>query len=68
MHYFSVSATAKAWFSQCTCFQTVETAPKLDSEKTAFVSEFTVFLRGVRVVGGGGDYIYIYICAYGPVF
>ena len=34
------------------CFQTVETAPKLDSEKTAFVSIFTVFLRGVRVVGG----------------
>ena len=34
------------------CFQSVETAPKLDSEKTAFVSVFTVFLRGVRVVGG----------------
>ena len=41
------------------CFQSVETAPKLDSEKTAFVWVFTVFLRGVRVVGGG-DHIYIY--------
>ena len=35
------------------CFQSVETAPKLDSEKTAFVSVFAVFLRGVHVVGGG---------------
>ena len=44
-----------------TCFQSVETAPKLDSEKTAFVSVFTVFLMGVRVVGGG-DHIYRYVC------
>ena len=43
------------------CFQTVETAPKLDSEKTAFVSAFTVSLRGVRVAGGWTMYIYIYI-------
>ena len=42
------------------CFQSVETAPKLDAEKTAFVSGFTVFLRGVRVVGVGGDHIYVY--------
>ena len=50
------------------CFQSVETAPKLDSEKTAFVSVFTVFLRGVRVVGGVTICIYIcmytYMCAY----
>ena len=45
------------------CFQSVETAPKLDSEKTAFVPVFTVFLRGVRVVGGGVTICsYIYIC------
>ena len=32
-------------------------------KKTAFVTVFTVFLRGVRVVGGG-DHIYIYIYVY----
>ena len=45
-------------------FQSVEKDPKLDSEnrkKAAFVSVFTVFFRGVRVVGGGGHIIYIYI-------
>ena len=49
------------------CFQSVETAPKLDTEKTAFVSVFAVFLRGVRVVGGG-DHIYIYICTAPPCY
>ena len=44
------------------CFQSVDTAPKLDSEKAAFVSVFTVFLRGLRVVGGVTIYIYIYVC------
>ena len=43
------------------CFQSVETAPKLNSEKkTAFVSLFTVFLRGVRVVGGVTIDVYFY--------
>ena len=46
------------------CFQSVETAPNLDSEKTAFVSLFTVFLRGVRVVRGVTIFVYIYIGAY----
>ena len=49
------------------CFQSVETAQKLDLEKMAFVSVFTVFLRGVRVVGGGDHiciYIYVYIYTY----
>ena len=46
------------------CFQSVETAPKLDSEKIAFVSVFTVFLRGVSVVGGVTTYIYIYMCVH----
>ena len=51
------------------CFQTVETAPKLDSEKTAFVSVFTVFLRGVRVVGGGYHIqMFIYSRIYVVVF
>ena len=45
------------------CLQTVETAPKLDSGKKAFVSVFTVLLRGVRVVGGVTICIYIYIWA-----
>ena len=40
------------------CFQSVGTAPKLDSEKMAFVSVFTVFLRGVRVVRGVTIYMY----------
>ena len=31
------------------CFQSAETAPKLDSEETAFVSVFTVFFEGVCV-------------------
>ena len=43
------------------CFQSVETAPKLDLEKTAFVSVLAVFLSGVFVVAGG-DHRYIYIC------
>ena len=47
------------------CFQSVETAPKLDSEKNGLcVSIFTVFLRGVRVVGGVTIYIYRYINIY----
>ena len=47
------------------CFQSVETDPNLDSEKAACVSVFTVFLRGVRVVGGGCHiYIYIYVYKY----
>ena len=45
-------------------FQSVETAPTVDSKKTAFVSVFTVFLRGVRVVGGDHIYIYVYIYIY----
>ena len=50
------------------CFQSVETAPKLDSEKkTAFVSVFIVFLRGVRVVGGG-DHMYVYIYIYTKIY
>ena len=44
------------------CFQSVETFGK-----TAFVSVFTVLLRGVRVVGAGGaGHIYIYIYATPP--
>ena len=47
------------------CFQTVETAPKLDSEKKkTFVAVFTVLLRGVRVVGGVTIYIYTHIYIY----
>ena len=41
-----------------------QTDPKLDSEKAAFVSIFTVFLRGVRVVPGGRVTIYIYMYMY----
>ena len=46
------------------CFHSVEKAPKLGSEKKAFVTVFTAFLRGVRVVGGGADHMYIYIYIY----
>ena len=37
-------------------------------KKTAFVSVFTVFLRGVRVAGGVSICIYIYIYLYTYVF
>ena len=46
------------------CFQSVETDPKLDSEKAAFVSVFTMFIRGVRVVSGVTIYMYIYMYPY----
>ena len=46
------------------CFHCVETDPKLDSEKAAFVSVFRAVLRGVRVVGGVTIYIYIYTFIY----
>ena len=46
------------------CFQSVDTAPKLDSEKNGVcIGIYSVF-RGVRVVGGVTMYIYIYIHAY----
>ena len=37
---------------------------KIGFGKTAFVSVFTVFSRGVRVVRGVTIYIYTYICMY----
>ena len=54
------------------CVQSVETAPKLNSEKhTAFVSVFTVFLRA----GGVTIYVfidircpYIYMYRYGGIY
>ena len=43
------------------CFQSVETAPKLDSEKTGVCIGIYSVLWGVRVVGGVTIYIYIYV-------
>ena len=45
------------------CFQSVEAAPKLDSEKNGVcIGIYSAFKGCVHVVGGGGgDHIYVYI-------
>ena len=47
-------------------FSSCRNSSKIGFGKMAFVSVFTVFLRGVRVVGGVTIYIYIYmhVCTY----